>query len=246
MKKHFTTPWKGVETALILLETVILIVATLLVSHFLDLNKLLKTEAAKFSFIIISFFVLWLILITPLLIHTGYRYKLKISHFGFNKVSLKKTVLYAVLTYLLFHLLNLLIVIFMLYTDIKIPGYQTQKFLLPLIGDNNFYLLIIGFVTIIIGPIIEEIFFRGFILRSLGDKIGLFFASIISALLFALLHFQFEVFFPILILGLLINQLVIKTNSLYPAIAFHILNNAVVFTVEILILKNVIRIESFL
>lgn len=246
MKKYFTTPWRGKELILILFETIVLIFGALFLSEMLDLSGFIGNENLKFAFVIGSFFLLWFILILPLLIHTSISHKLKLIYFGFNKFSLKKTLLYSVFAYICFHLLNVLIVLFMLYTDMKIPGYQTQKFLLPLIGDNNFYLLILGFVTIVSGPIIEEIFFRGFLLRSLSDKIGLLAASLLSALLFAFMHFQFEVFVPIFILGLIINQLVIKTNSLYPAIAFHMLNNAVVFTVEVLVLKGTINIESFL
>lgn len=246
MKKYFTTPWQGKETLLIVAETIILIIAALIISEFFEFKALIESESTRFNFVIGSFLLLWAILILPLLIHTGLKHNLKSENFGFNKFSLKKTIIYTLSAYIGYHILNMLIVVFMLYTDIRIPGYQTQKFFLPLIGDNNFYLLILGFVTILLGPIIEEVFFRGFLLRAFCNKIGLIFGSISSTLLFTLLHFQFEVFFPILILGLIINHLVIKTNSIYTAIVFHMLNNAVVFTVEVLVLKEIINVENFL
>ena len=41
-------------------------------------------------------------------------------------------------------------------------------------------------------------------------------------------------------------MLVIKSKSIIPAIAFHILNNGIVFAIEILIEKQIISIEKII
>ncbi len=92
----------------------------------------------------------------------------------------------------------------------------------------------------------EEVFFRGFLLRAFSNKWGMIYGSIISAALFAILHMQPEVIIPIFILGLIINSIVIKSRSIIPAICFHAFNNAIAFTIEILILKDIIAIEEIL
>ncbi len=81
------------------------------------------------------------------------------------------------------------------------------------------------FVTIL-GPIVEEIFFRGFAYRALRDKIGAFKAIALTSLIFAALHTNLAGFFPILILGILLAYLAQKTNSLIPSITVHIMHNS--------------------
>lgn len=83
------------------------------------------------------------------------------------------------------------------------------------------------FVTLF-GPIVEEIFFRGFAYRALRDKIGAFRAIALTSLVFAALHTNLAGFFPILILGILLAYLAQKTDSLIPSIVVHVMHNSVI------------------
>ena len=77
--------------------------------------------------------------------------------------------------------------------------------------------------SIIIAPIIEELLYRGVLLRTL-ERYGKWFAIIISALVFGLMHgnaVQFPVAF---VIGLLFGYLTLK-YSIGLSITLHILNN---------------------
>lgn len=78
----------------------------------------------------------------------------------------------------------------------------------------------------IIGPIIEEIFFRGFLYGGLRKRWGVLVAMIGSALFFTALHFTIDQFIPIFVLGLFLAWLYERTGSLYPGIFLHITNNS--------------------
>ena len=91
--------------------------------------------------------------------------------------------------------------------------------------------------SVSISPISEEILFRGFILGKLSETTSFAKANVITSTLFIAIHLPnwlwvngFQSWIPvksggIFILSLLLGWLVKKTDSLYPAIAGHIVNN---------------------
>lgn len=78
----------------------------------------------------------------------------------------------------------------------------------------------------IIGPVAEEFFFRGFLYRWLRVRVGVRRGLLLSAALFAGLHMNFIVFFPILGLGLLFGWAYERTGTLAAPIAIHVLHNS--------------------
>jgi uncharacterized protein len=88
-----------------------------------------------------------------------------------------------------------------------------------------------------IAPVAEEIVFRGFILRKLGERYRFRTANLITALLFAAIHWPNWVYVSgfhrrlilmtatIAVFGYFLGYLVKKTDSLWPAIATHTVNN---------------------
>lgn len=98
--------------------------------------------------------------------------------------------------------------------------------------------LVLGFLAPFIVPFVEELFFRGYILNFLRNGLGnasfrLYGAVLISTFYFAILHFQgtslndWITFLWIFMVGIINSYLVIKYDSLYPAIAVHIGYNGV-------------------
>jgi len=77
----------------------------------------------------------------------------------------------------------------------------------------------------IAAPIGEELLFRGAILKSLLPY-GSRFAIIISAVLFGLVHGNFEQIPFALFVGLIFGYIAVKTDSLFYAITLHIFNNS--------------------
>jgi uncharacterized protein len=89
-------------------------------------------------------------------------------------------------------------------------------------------LLIAGLV-----PVFEELVFRGFLLGGLTRHISFGWANTLQALLFAAAHGDPPRFVFYLTMGLLAGWLVRKTNALGPAIALHVLNNAMAFFLKV-------------
>ncbi len=89
----------------------------------------------------------------------------------------------------------------------------------------------------IIGPITEEMFFRGLAYSALKRRLGAVFAGLVSASVFALLHANIVGFFPILGLGLLLTYLYEKSGSLIPSITVHMLHNSIL-TIFMLAIKE--------
>lgn len=79
----------------------------------------------------------------------------------------------------------------------------------------------------LIGPILEEIFFRGFCYPVLRNKIGMQWALIITSALFALIHENTFAFWPIFVLGLALGYLYEKRGSLIAPMVLHVTHNAV-------------------
>jgi len=83
----------------------------------------------------------------------------------------------------------------------------------------------------IVPAISEELLLRGVIARSLRPSFGLFGAVFLSALLFAALHLPPVRMLPVGVFGLVLGYAAVVTDSVYPAMLMHFLNNLVVAVV---------------
>jgi membrane protease YdiL (CAAX protease family) len=81
------------------------------------------------------------------------------------------------------------------------------------------------FVVAVVAPIVEELFFRGFVYASFRQSHGVTTAAIVSSLMFALFHQDPYTYIPIAIIGLALVYLYETTGSLWPSIMLHSLNN---------------------
>ncbi|MCU0724052.1 MAG: CPBP family intramembrane metalloprotease [Planctomycetes bacterium] len=87
-------------------------------------------------------------------------------------------------------------------------------------------LLILG--VAVVPALCEEFLFRGVLLGALRPVLGAPGAVAASAALFAAVHVHVLVLLPIFFLGLLLGAVTVATKSLVPAVAAHLLNNALV------------------
>lgn len=87
-----------------------------------------------------------------------------------------------------------------------------------------------GLITIIticlVAPFLEEMLFRGIILRGFLSKYPATKAIILSSLLFSLMHFNIYQIPTAFVLGCFIGWLFYVTHSLWPSIIAHAINNA--------------------
>ncbi len=84
------------------------------------------------------------------------------------------------------------------------------------------------FTLVVAAPVFEELLFRGFLLEGLRHSIiGNLGAVVITAVIWAVIHIQYEMFevVAIFLIGLILGYARIKTDSLYTPIILHALMN---------------------
>lgn len=236
MKKYFQAPWDLKDLLFILFITLALSAISAFLLHYFQLRQYLEFYPA--------FLAQWIILLIPLICVTSYKYKLKWKHFSFNKVKASKAIWLVVKSLIIYFLLSFVLLSVIIYSGLKIPGYQIQESIVPHFGSDILSLVLATITVAIIAPILEEVFFRGFLLQTISNRTGIVWGSIISALIFAALHTPWGSFIPIFILGLIMNSLVIQARSIIPSIGFHIVNNLLAFTVQILLAKEIISLDK--
>lgn len=82
---------------------------------------------------------------------------------------------------------------------------------------------------VIITPVVEEVIFRGVLLLGLRKRLPFWAAAVITSLLFAAAHGQWNVAADTFVLSLLLCYLVEKSGSLVPAILLHAIKNCLAF-----------------
>lgn len=101
---------------------------------------------------------------------------------------------------------------------------------IPNIMEQSFDILQSGWGGIlaiaIVGPVLEELLFRGAITKALLQQYNPTKAILISALLFGAFHINPAQILPAFLIGILLAWTYYKTGSLIPCIFMHILNNS--------------------
>ena len=89
--------------------------------------------------------------------------------------------------------------------------------------NNNYFLIF--FLAVILGPIFEEIIFRGYLFKILKIRLNNFYAIILNSIFFGIIHYELSAIIPALILGISLSFIRLKTNNLIPSIIIHSLHN---------------------
>lgn len=106
-----------------------------------------------------------------------------------------------------------------------------QKTIENLGADQNTALLVSGaLVVILIAPVCEELFFRGFLYRTLRLRMPMWAAALIDGVVFGIVHGSSTAIsaLPILaVLGIVFCWVYERTGTLFATIALHALNNTI-------------------
>jgi len=154
----------------------------------------------------------------------------RLSHFGLRKTKLWPAVGWSALAMFSYY------VFAGLYSAIVKPdGEQTVAE--DLGADESQVALVAGAVVVVVlAPIIEEIFFRGFFYRALRNRFGILLAAAIAGGVFGVIHYTGPDTLSILpvlaALGVAFCLLYEKTGSLYPCIGLHAFNNMIAYSVS--------------
>lgn len=92
-----------------------------------------------------------------------------------------------------------------------------------------------GLLIVIAAPLSEELFFRGFMFAGLRRATPFAVAAVISAVIWGLFHYTgpgtWGVVVQLSVFGVILCWLYERTNSVWPPIALHVLNNALAFSI---------------
>jgi hypothetical protein len=89
--------------------------------------------------------------------------------------------------------------------------------------DSPLWFFIVG---VIFAPVVEELFFRGFLFQGFRQKYGWVGGAFLSSFIFGIAHLDPAAFIPTSILGFLLAYLYHRSNSVWPGIIRHGLVNA--------------------
>ncbi len=84
-------------------------------------------------------------------------------------------------------------------------------------------------MIVVVGPIVEELIFRGAIVQGLRKTTSLPVVAVVSAAAFALAHPQWQAFLPLMLCGGALVILRLASGSLVPGLLMHATYNAVEF-----------------
>ncbi|GAB4446107.1 MAG: hypothetical protein OHK0041_04470 [Anaerolineales bacterium] len=109
---------------------------------------------------------------------------------------------------------------------LTVLGVDTQGVrVLELFSQLNspFWFMLVG---VIFAPMVEELFFRGFLFQGFRSQYGWVKGALLSSLIFGAAHLDPAAFLPTAILGFLLAYMYHRTNSVWVPIFLHVLVNA--------------------
>jgi len=112
---------------------------------------------------------------------------------------------------------------------LQLTGWEVeeQPWIQALMADRSALLVLMPWL-VLVGPVSEEVFFRGYVFRRLFSSVGPGAAYLVSALLFAVIHWH-PIGFPMYaVIGLVFCWVYRKTGSLWAPVFGHVVYNALV------------------
>lgn len=112
----------------------------------------------------------------------------------------------------------------------NVPGFdaeQAQDVGYEAVAGWQMAFAFIGLV--ILPPLAEEMMFRGFMYRGLASKWPKIVAALVTSLLFALVHFQWNVGIDVFVLSMILIWLYERTKNLWMCVLLHAFKNGLAF-----------------
>jgi membrane protease YdiL (CAAX protease family) len=154
------------------------------------------------------------------------------ADFGFRRVALSTAVLWVVGAAICYYLVTAIYAaLFSLHGQDKLPSELSDT-------HSTVAIVLTAAFVCAIAPMCEEFFFRGFLfgtLRTLrvslfGVDVAVWFAAVVTGILFGLVHYDSaspQYLIPLGFLGFILCIVRWRTGSLYPGMALHSANNAI-------------------
>lgn len=148
------------------------------------------------------------------------------STLGFRSFDVSRGLGLAVVWFFLVRIITAIYAILVEQIGIKPPEDMLEQ-IPELFGRDTLGFVLAFIVVVVAAPVIEELFFRGFIYPAFRERWGITAGIIVSGLLFAIFHFNLYVFVPIAVVGFALAYLYERTGSLGPPIMLHAINNLI-------------------
>jgi len=111
---------------------------------------------------------------------------------------------------------------------------KEQAWIQALMADRSALLAVMPWL-VLVGPVSEEAFFRGYVFRRLWSSAGPYAAYAVSALLFAVIHWH-PVGLPVYaVIGLIFCWVYRRTGSLWAPVVGHVVYNGIVVSTPLLL-----------
>ncbi|HEY5730897.1 MAG TPA: type II CAAX endopeptidase family protein [Anaerolineales bacterium] len=207
--QEYSVPWKPVDHWVAIFLLVLIDVALLIAA-----SQNLGTKLAQSAALVL----IQLSYLIPVLAVFAYR-RINIMSIGFGKFEWSTLALgcgLVIASYILIIIHNGLL--FLL-------GVETQgEEILGLFDalDSPIWFVIVG---VIFAPIVEEIFFRGFLFQGFRQKYGWVKGALISSAIFGVAHLDPVALIPTFILGLVLAYVYHRSNSVWISVILHMLVN---------------------
>jgi len=208
--RDYFVPWKAIDNWIAILLLILIDIALVYFS-----SQGLGKQAAQSAVLIL----VQLVYLIPVLIVLAYR-RINLKSIGFGKFEWSTLGLGCGL------LIGSYILILIHNTTLTLLGVETQgEEIIQIFGglDSPVWFVLVG---VIFAPIVEEIFFRGFLFQGFREKYGWVKGGLLSAAVFAVGHLDPVALIPTFILGLLLAYMYHRSNSVWPGIILHFLVNA--------------------
>lgn len=223
---EYRIPWKPIDNWVGILLLAVINVSLLLIASSDDLRSYVENA---------GLIVLQLSYLLPLVVIFAYRrINIKVIGFGpfdWNTLAMGCGLLIGAYMIIIFH--NLILAGLGYYTQ----GQEVLKLLDELESPGWFIL-----VGVVLAPVVEETFFRGFLFQGFRARYGWVRGGILSAIIFGAAHLDPAAFIPTSILGLVLAYMYHRSNSIWPGVILHFLVNAFGFC-SILVLT---RLQDFI
>ncbi|MDP8214709.1 MAG: CPBP family intramembrane metalloprotease [Candidatus Euphemobacter frigidus] len=158
---------------------------------------------------------------------------------GVNRKEWSRSIRQALRGYIIFFpALIILIIASLAITRLLGIPFQTHPLVQPLLEAGKTGLICPLFaVGILMGPLAEELFFRGLLFPALKRRLSVSWSVVISAALFSTLHLNWAGWLPIFGLGILLAYSYERTGSILVPVFIHVIHNGLFLTFAVLVFK---------
>lgn len=99
--------------------------------------------------------------------------------------------------------------------------------------DTSLHLISMFVLVVLIAPLAEEVFFRGFMLPALVSRWGFILGAGTTSLFFAVTHGTLGLVIPAFVAGMLLAWLYYKTGSVWSCVQAHAAQNGVAYAITV-------------